>query len=58
MAEEMEVRFLAQGNNSNREIPAGNQTRTPSVEPHNYQADAQTTGLLLPPILLMSLGVL
>ena len=41
--------FFAQENNSSRKDPAGNQTQTPSLEPHDYQAGAQTIGLLLPP---------
>ena len=50
MAGAMGVKFLAQGNNSSRKVPAENRTRAPGLEPHDYQTDAQTTGLLLPPI--------
>ena len=53
MAEAMGVKFLAQGNNSSRKVPAENRTRAPGLEPHDYQTDAQTTGLLLPPKLLL-----
>jgi len=47
MAGAMGVKFLAQGINSSRKVPAGNQTWAPSLEPYNYQADAMVTGLLL-----------
>ena len=43
------VKFLAQGNNRSRKVPAGNRTWAPSLESHDYQADALATGLLLPP---------
>ena len=40
------VKFLAQGNTA----AAGNRTRAPNLEPHDYQAGALPTELLLPPI--------
>ena len=48
MAGAIGVKCFAQGNNSSRKVPAGNQTRAPSLEPHDYQADALVTALLLP----------
>jgi len=44
-----DAKFLAHGNNSSRKVPARNRTQAPNLEPHNYQADAQSTGLLMPP---------
>jgi len=46
VGEAIGAKFLAQGNKS-RKTPSRNQAWVPNVEPHVYQADAQTTGLLL-----------